>query len=137
MKASEGEEPEGGFCTQAFQQAYEEKDLIAFEKLNVTGMMKNHHFAKSIADASWNIIVQYTTYNAESAGKLVVSVDPRNTSKLCSRCGYKKKSLGLPERTFHCDSCGIEIDWDLKATFNDRNRTLKRVGRVTPGFTPV
>ncbi|MCI0184538.1 hypothetical protein MM817_02835 [Acidibacillus sp. S0AB] len=35
--------------------------LIAFEHLNVQGMVKNHHFAKSIVDASWHQLVQYTT----------------------------------------------------------------------------
>ena len=56
-------------------------DFIVFEDLNVTGMVGNHHLAKSIADASWNTLVQYTTYKDESAGKEVVLVDPRNTSK--------------------------------------------------------
>jgi len=112
-------------------------DLIAFEKLNVTGMMKNHHLAKSIADASWNIIVQYTTYKAESAGKLVVLVDPRNTSRTCSRCGWVKESLKLSDRVFHCNACGLIIDRDLNAAINILNRALKKLGRGTPEFTPV
>ena len=58
-------------------------DLIAFEKLNATGMMKNHHLAKSITGAAWSTIVQYTTYKAESAGREAVPVDPRNTSREC------------------------------------------------------
>ncbi len=115
----------------------ENHDLIVFEDLSIMGMMKNHHLAKSIADASWNTIVRYTTYKAESAGKEVVLVDPRNTSKQCSKCGYIKESLKLSERIFHCDSCGIEIDRDINAAINIRNRGLKRVGRGTPEVTPV
>ncbi len=34
-------------------------------------MVKNYHLAKSINDAGWYMIVQYTTYRAESAGKIV------------------------------------------------------------------
>ncbi len=112
-------------------------DFIVFENLNTAGMVKNHHLAKSIADASWNTLVQYTTYKAESAGKEVVLVDPRNTSKTCSSCGCKKKSLKLSERIFHCDSCGVEIDRDLNASINILNRGIEKVGRGTPEVTPV
>ena len=112
-------------------------DLIVFEDLNIRNMVKNHHLAKSIADASWNTLVQYTTYKAESAGKLVVSVDPGNTSRTCSRCGYRKESLGLSERTFFCDSCGYEIDRDLNAAINIHNKGMEKVGRGTPEVTPV
>ena len=100
-------------------------------------MMKNHHFAKSIVDASWNKLVQYTTYKAESAGKLVVLVDPGNTSRLCSRCGWKKETLKLSERTFACDSCCLEIDRDLNAAINILRVGLIKVGRGTPVVTPV
>ena len=112
-------------------------DLIVFEDLNIRSMVKNHHLAKSIADASWNTLIQYTTYKAESAGKLVVSVDPGNTSRTCSRCGYRKESLELSERTFLCDSCGYEIDRDLNAAINIHNKGMKKVGRGTPEVTPV
>ena len=112
-------------------------DLIVFENLNIRSMVKNHHLAKGIADASWSTLVQYTTYKAESAGKLVVSVDPGNTSRTCSNCGYKKESLELSERTFLCESCGYEIDRDLNAAINIRNIGLIKVGRGTPEVTPV
>ena len=112
-------------------------DLIVFEDLNIRGMVKNHHLAKSIADASWNTLVQYTTYKAESAGRKVVLVDPRYTSRTCSRCGYRKESLELSERIFHCESCGLDIDRDLNAAINIRNLGLIKVGRGTPEVTPV
>ncbi len=112
-------------------------DLIVFEDLNIRNMVKNHHLAKSIADASWNTLIQYTTYKVESAGKLVVSVDPGNTSRTCSRCGWKKESLGLSERTFLCESCGLDIDRDLNAAINIHNKGMEKVGRGTPEVTPV
>ena len=112
-------------------------DLIVFEDLNIKNMVKNLHLAESIADASWSTLVQYTTYKAESAGKEVVLVDPRYTSRTCSRCGWKKESLKLSERTFTCDSCGLEIDRDLNAAINIHNLGLKKLGRGTPEVTPV
>ena len=112
-------------------------DFIVFEDLNVTGMMVNHHLAKSIADASWNTLVQYTTYKAESAGKEVVLVDPRNTSKACSGCGWVKEDLKRSDRIFHCDACGLEIDRDLNAAMNIYRLGMIKVGRGTPEFTPV
>ena len=112
-------------------------DLIVFEDLNIRSMVKNHHLAKGIADVSWNTLVQYTTYEAESAGREVVLVDPRNTSKACSGCGWVKEDLKLSDRIFHCDACGLEIDRDLNAAMNIYRLGMIKVGRGTPEFTPV
>ncbi len=112
-------------------------DLIVFEDLNIEGMVKNHHLAKSIEDASWNQIIQYTTYKGESAGAVVVLVDPMNTSQKCSKCGNIKDDMKLSDRIYHCDVCGITMDSDLNAAINIRNMGLTKIGRGTPEFTPV
>ena len=103
--------------------------FIAFEDLNTRNMVKNHHLAKSISDASWGMPVQYTTYRAESAGKVVVLVDPRNTSKTCSRCDWVKDDLKFSDRIFHCNDCGLYIDRDLNAAINIYKRGKKKIGR--------
>ena len=64
-------------------------------------------------------------------------MDPGYTSRTCSRCGYRKESLELSERTFFCDSCGYEIDRDLNAAINIHNKGMEKVGRGTPEVTPV
>ncbi|MCL4359223.1 MAG: transposase [Candidatus Thermoplasmatota archaeon] len=115
----------------------ETHDLIVFENLNIAEMVKNHHLAKSIGDASWDKIVQYTTYKAESAGAVVVLVDPRHTSRECSRCGNIKHDLKLSDRIYHCEVCDLTMDRDLNAAINIRNRGIAKVGRGTPEFTPV
>ena len=112
-------------------------DLIVLEGLNIAGMMQNHNLAKSIADASWNTIVQYTVYKAKRAGSLVLLIDPRYTSQKCSRCGNIKHDLKLSDRIYHCNVCGLTIDRDLNAAINIRNDGLKSIGRGTPEFTPV
>ena len=115
----------------------ENHDLIVFEDLNIAGMVKNHHLAKSIEDASWNRIIQYTGYKAESAGAMVVLVDPMYTSRKCSVCGSIKHDLELSDRIYHCDACGLTIDRDLNAAINIHKLGLIKVGRDTPEVTPV
>ncbi len=112
-------------------------DLIAFEGLNINGMVRNHHLAKSISDAGWNKIIQYTMYKAESAGICVVMVEPRHTSQKCSRCGNIKHDLKLSDHIYHCNICDLTIDRDLNAAINVLNDALIKIGRGTPKFTPV
>ena len=91
--------------------------IIALEKLNTRGMLQNHSLAKSISDAAWNQLAQYTQYKAENAGRECVLVDPHNTSKMCSRCGtLVEKSLSV--RVHDCPVCGLKIDRDENAAIN-------------------
>ena len=101
--------------------------LIVFEKLNICGMVKNHCLAKSISDASWNQLVQFTTYKAEGAGGRVVQVNARNTSKMCSACGELiEKDLSV--RVHDCPGCGLIIDRDHNAALNILAMGLHSVG---------
>lgn len=104
--------------------------VIVFEDLNIKGMVKNHCLAKSISDAAWNQLVQFTSSKAEEAGRCVVLVDPRNTSKMCSRCGILVEKK-LSERVHKC-TCGLTIDRDLNASFN-----ILRLGLQTIGIQSV
>jgi putative transposase len=91
--------------------------FIAFEDLDIESMKQNRYLAKSVSDAAWNQLVQYTTYKAECAGRCVVLVDPRNTSKKCSGCGKMVKK-NLATRVHNCPSCGLKIDRDHNAAIN-------------------
>lgn len=96
-------------------------DTLVFEDLLVKNMVKNHHLAKSISDASWSKFIQYCTYKAESAGKQVILVNPRGTSQVCSNCGAMvRKTLAV--RVHKCE-CGLELDRDVNAAiyFEVRN----------------
>jgi putative transposase len=94
----------------------DEFGVIAFEDLNILATIKNQRLAKSIADAAWNQLVQFSSSKAEEAGRRVVLVDPRNTSKMCSRCGVLVEK-NLSERVHKC-TCGLTINRDLNASFN-------------------
>ena len=105
------------FAHKLSRQLVNEYSIIALEKLNIKGMLQNHCLAKSISDASWNQFAQYTQYKAENAGRECVLVDPRNTSKKCSRCGtLVEKSLAV--RVHDCPVCGLKIDRDENAAIN-------------------
>jgi IS605 OrfB family transposase len=62
-------------------------DLIAFENLNIKGMVQNHHLAKSISDAGWYQLQTFTAYKAEDAGKQCKFVVSNGTSQECCVCG--------------------------------------------------
>jgi len=107
-------------------------DLIVLEKLQIQNMVKNHHLAKSISDAGWYQLIQFTKYKAEYAGKVVELVDPKNTTQNCSSCG-KKVPKSLSVRTHKCPYCGLELDRDVNAAIN----ILQKVGQGMPELTPV
>ncbi|MEO9309121.1 MAG: transposase, partial [Nitrososphaera sp.] len=90
--------------------------LVAFEKLNIKNMVKNHHLAQAIMDVTWGKLRQYTAYKVERRGGRVITVNPCGTSQKCSRCGVvAEEKLDLSVRTFECHSCGLVIDRDLNA----------------------
>jgi len=101
--------------------------LIAFEDLNIQGMTKNHNLAKSIHDVAWNMLVTLASYKAASAGSMVVLVDPRNTSKMCSRCGILVEK-SLSDRVHNCPQCGLSMDRDWNAAINILRLGLQSVG---------
>jgi putative transposase len=61
---------------------------------------------------------QFICYKAEMAGLSVVLVDPRNTSRLCSCCGYCDKANRTSQSRFRCLRCGFEINADRNAALN-------------------
>ena len=91
--------------------------LIVFEDLKIQRMLQNHSLAKSIQDASWSKLIQYTTYKAESAGRHIVLVNPYNTTQLCSQCNSLVPKT-LKDRVHVCTHCGYIQDRDVNAAEN-------------------
>ena len=99
-------------------------DLIAIEDLKVRNMVRNHHLAKSINDASWSIFRKWLEYFGSVFGVLVVAVPPHHTSQDCSKCGQRvKKSLST--RTHKCPYCGYVQDRDWNAAINILKKALE------------
>jgi putative transposase len=96
-------------------------DQIAFEDLSVSGLLKNHHLAKAIADVGWNQFIAITTSKAESAGRRVVKVPAQYTSQECSGCGARiRKTLAVREH--RCIACGLVLHRDHNAALNINGR---------------
>jgi putative transposase len=89
--------------------------LIAVENLNVKGLAGGI-LAKSVHDAGWSSFINMLTYKAESAGRVLVKVDPRGTSQTCP-CGTRVPKA-LKDRWHQCDTCGLSIGRDHAAAIN-------------------
>jgi putative transposase len=96
--------------------------LIAVEKLNFKGLASGM-LAKSVHDAGWSGFFQMLAYKAESAGRLLVSVDPRGTSQRCCGCGREVRKE-LKDRWHDCPSCGLSVSRDLNSA-----KEILRLGR--------
>ena len=108
----------------------ESSDLVAYEDLKVRNMVKNHHLAKSISDASWSQFREWLEYFGRVFGVGTIAVPPHYTSQNCSGCGaIVKKSLST--RTHTC-SCGTTLDRDHNAALN-----ILRIGLSTVGHTGI
>jgi len=94
-------------------------DTIGIEDLNVRGMMRNHHLARSVADMGFFEFRRQLEYKAAMRGGLVVVADRWfASSKTCSHCGHKLESLPLSVRHWACPVCGMEHDRDINAAVN-------------------
>ncbi|MGB3403231.1 MAG: transposase [Microcoleaceae cyanobacterium] len=104
-------------------------DLVAYEDLNVKGLVRNRHLSKSISDAGWSLFRRWLEYFGYKYGKATVAVPPHNTSQNCSNCGEKvQKSLST--RTHVCPHCNYVEDRDVNAA-----RNILQLGLSTVGHT--
>src|SRR5215469_2494138 len=71
--------------------------------------------------------VQMLTYNCLLAGKALIVLDERDTSKTCSRCGHMQ-AMPLHKRTYRCGICSLVMDRDENSAVNIRERYLARLG---------
>ncbi|MEH2127031.1 RNA-guided endonuclease InsQ/TnpB family protein [Nostoc sp.] len=119
------------YCKRLAYSVIQSNDLVAYEDLNVKGLVRNRHLAKSISDAGWYTFRQWLEYFGHKYGKVTVAVPPHNTSQNCSSCGEKvKKSLST--RTHVCPHCNYVADRDINASIN-----ILKLGLSTVGHTGI
>ena len=92
----------------------------------------------AILDAGWARFVQLLCYKAERAGGIVIDVDPKMTSQICSGkdCGAII-AKPLRKREHACAACGLVVHRDVNAARNIRARGLAALaasgGVIAPG----
>src|SRR5699024_6076989 len=80
-------------------------DVIIIEDLKTKNLMKNHHLAKSIANASWYMFRTMLEYKCKWYDKKLIVVDPKNTSRICSNCHFNSGEKPLNIREWTCPNC--------------------------------
>jgi putative transposase len=96
-------------------------DTIYVEKLVSWNSYRSLN--RSMRDVSWFNFFAILKVKAESAGRRIVEVNPKNTSQICSACGAMvKKDLAC---RIHKCSCGLIIDRDVNAA-----RNIYRIGQI-------
>jgi len=107
--------------------------VIAFEDLTDirerTGASWGHKWA-------FNRLYEYVTYKAAEYGIDVEQVDPENTSRRCSTCGFTHPDNRDGEE-FECLKCGYQNHADYNAAKNIGLRYLRRNQTGSGGGAPV
>jgi putative transposase len=104
---------------QASRALVDRVQVLVIEDLNVAGMVRNRHLARSISDAAMGELSRQILYKARWHGVEVRIVDRYfPSSKTCSGCGVVRSDLDLSTRTYSCGDCGLVIDRDLNAAIN-------------------
>jgi IS605 OrfB family transposase len=115
--------------------------IVCVEDLNVAGMARNTHLAKSVADAGLGELQRQLDYKTRWRGRHFVKLDRFDAStQTCSACGHRcegETRLNLSDRRWTCPSCGERHDRDENAGLNVLRWGLDRlIRRGTPESTP-
>lgn len=115
---------------------------ICMEDLNVKGLIRNHHLAQSVADASFGMFLTMLEYKCKWYGVIFVKIDRfAPSSKTCGKCGYVYKGLKLSDRSWICPNCGMLHDRDYNVACNIKEFGLKALpterGKVKPVDCPL
>ena len=107
-------------------------DSIIIEDLNVEGMMKNHHLAKSISSVAWSELFRQLEYKCEWKGKNLIRIGRFDaSSQHCSKCGYKNIEVkNLVIREWECPHCKERHDRDINAACNIRGFGLSKTNLI-------
>lgn len=118
-------------------------DVIAHEDLRIGNMTRSASgtveapgknvaqksgLNRSILDAGWGVFLNVLASKAESAGRVVVAVNPANTSRTCPSCGHCAKENRVTQADFACVACGFAGHADVVGATNVLRAGLALLG---------
>ena len=100
------------------------EDLKGIRERAKKGTRKTVSKTMRQALSSWAFyqLRQFIEYKARAAGVQVIYVDPRNTSRTCSKCGHIDKKSRRDQEHFVCSACGHALNADINAALNISRR---------------
>jgi putative transposase len=99
------------------RQLVDDYGAIALEDMSLKFMLRNGNLSRSAHDVGLGMLRTMLDYKAIDAGVEIVTVDPQNTSQVCSGCGcLVQKSLSV--RIHSCPECGLTLNRDINAARN-------------------
>jgi putative transposase len=121
-------------------------DVICHEALRISNMCRSARgtaqtpgtrvaqkagLNRSILDAGWGVFLSILAAKAESAGRELIAVDPRNTSRTCPSCGHCAADNRVTRAEFRCARCGLQSHADLVGAVNVLRAGLARRDAAT------
>ena len=107
------------FLHEVSSQLVKTHDRLCLEDLAIAGLIRNRRLARAIVDAGWAELARQVAYKQSwRSGQVVVADRWFASTRTCSRCGLVKQRMGLGERAFHCEWCGLVMDRDRNAAAN-------------------
>jgi IS605 OrfB family transposase len=109
---------------QLVEKAKRTKRAIVLEELSGIRQRVRVQKARRAEVGSWSfgLLRAFVEYKAKIAGVPVITVDPKNTSRQCSRCEYTDKHNRRSQKVFQCRQCGFSRHADVNAALNIRSR---------------
>jgi len=123
------------FYYKAINHIFNSHEYVVVENLNLKGLKESEKGSKLVR-RKVNKYLQYISlseffrileWKGEQYGREIIRVDPKDSSKTCSSCGYVNYELKLSDRVFKCPVCGMNMDRDLNASINILKRGLERI----------
>ncbi|HEX6288716.1 MAG TPA: transposase [Herpetosiphonaceae bacterium] len=109
-----------GISKRLVQKAAGKRKALALEDLTHIRQRATVQRSQRRRHSSWAFhqLRMFVQYKAVLAGVRVIVVDPRNTSRTCSACGYCDKQNRHSQSSFVCGSCGFAASADWNAAVN-------------------